>query len=111
MFKVLFTACLFMFSSLSLAAEPKSKSVDYPEPTKEMRAKMADMHQQMATCLKSTKTFDECRDEMRGSCQEFGGMMHGGPGHKGHMHGMMTGFCESNWNQQKDSTTKEKTKK
>jgi hypothetical protein len=38
------------------------------EPSPEMRAKMAEMHQLMADCLKSTKTMAECRQDMKKNC-------------------------------------------
>ena len=38
-------------------------------PSKEMREKMAAMHEQMATCLRSDKAFADCRKEMMQSCQ------------------------------------------
>jgi len=39
-------------------------------PTKEMREKMATLHEQMATCLRSDKPIADCRSEMRKSCTE-----------------------------------------
>jgi len=39
-------------------------------PSKEMRAKMAAVHEQMAACLRSDKAFAECRKEMMQSCQQ-----------------------------------------
>lgn len=39
------------------------------EPSKEMRAKMAAMHEQMAACLRSDKSFATCRNEARQYCQ------------------------------------------
>ena len=38
------------------------------EPSKEARAKMITMHEQMAVCLKSDKKFSDCHDQMMGSC-------------------------------------------
>jgi hypothetical protein len=49
-----------------------------PEPSKEMRAKMASLHERMAACLRSDKSFVECRSEMMKSCQELLGE-HGCP--------------------------------
>ncbi len=59
------------------------------EPSKEMRAKMATLHEQMAACLRSDKTMTECRSEMRKHCQETMGkdhcsMMDRGGGMMGH---------------------------
>jgi len=39
-------------------------------PSKEMREKMATLHEQMAVCLRSDKSVAECRTEMMKSCQE-----------------------------------------
>ena len=38
--------------------------------TKEMREKMAVLHEQMAACLRSDKSLADCRDEMRKSCKD-----------------------------------------
>lgn len=64
------------------------------EPTAEQRQKMAEVHQKMADCLKSTKPISECRDEMMQSCRGMMGeaacpMM--GLGHGGMGPGMMGG--------------------
>ena len=54
-------------------------------PTKEMREKMATLHEQMATCLRSATAIDECQKEMMKNCEAAMG--------KGecpmHHHGMM----------------------
>src|SRR5450759_4890233 len=42
-----------------------------PEPTKEMRAKMATLHEQMAACLRSDKSFSDCHSEK--GCQQLMG--------------------------------------
>jgi hypothetical protein len=44
-----------------------------PEPTKEMRAKMATLHEQMAACLRSDKSFSDCHSEMMKGCQQLMG--------------------------------------
>jgi hypothetical protein len=49
-----------------------------PEPSKEMRAKMATIHEQMAACLRSDKSFSDCRSEMLKGCQQLIGE-HGCP--------------------------------
>jgi hypothetical protein len=41
-----------------------------PAPSKEMRVKMASVHEQMAACLRSEKSIAECRDEMMKDCRE-----------------------------------------
>lgn len=40
-----------------------------PAPSKEMREKVATLHEQMAACLRSEKPFAECRAQMMKSCQ------------------------------------------
>ena len=64
------------------------------EPSKEMRAKMASVHERMAACLRSDKPFADCRREMMKSCQKLMGE-HGCPMmgmHDGMMNdGMMKG--------------------
>ncbi len=74
-------------------------------PTKEMRERMATLHEQMAACLRSDKPISECRTEMLKHCQAMmgnpgctrmmgtGGMMGKGGGMMGMgqgMHGRMT---------------------
>jgi hypothetical protein len=49
-----------------------------PEPSKEMRAKMATLHEQMAVCLRSDKPFSDCRSELMKGCQQLMGE-HGCP--------------------------------
>lgn len=57
-----------LISGVALGAE--RASVASPEPSKELRAKMATMHEQMAACLRSDRSFSDCRSEMRKACQE-----------------------------------------
>lgn len=52
----------------------KSEKGAAAEPSAEARAKMADAHQKMAECLRSTRPIQECRAEMK---KAHGGM-HGG---------------------------------
>ena len=63
-------------SGIALAAD--TTSAGPPEPSKEMRAKMATVHEQMAACLRSDKTFSDCRGEMMQGCQQLMGE-HGCP--------------------------------
>lgn len=71
-------------------------------PSMEQRAKMAVVHEKMATCLKTEKPIEECHKEMWSTCQEtmgkdqcpmmrgpMGGPM-GGPMHRP-MNGMKPG--------------------
>lgn len=39
-------------------------------PSKEMREKMATMHEQMAACLRSDKAVATCHEEMMKACRE-----------------------------------------
>lgn len=39
-----------------------------PEPTKEERAAMAEMHTKMAECLKTEKAVSDCHKEMMDAC-------------------------------------------
>jgi hypothetical protein len=57
-----------LISGIAMGAERASAAP--PEPSKEMRAKMATMHEQMATCLRSDRSFSDCRSEMMKGCQE-----------------------------------------
>lgn len=59
-------------------------------PSKEMREKMATLHEQMAACLRSDKSMPECRTEMMKNCQDVVGkdgcpMMGMGWGTRHHM--------------------------
>lgn len=42
-------------------------------PSKEMRQKMATLHEQMAACLRSDKAFSDCRAQMMKQCGEMMG--------------------------------------
>ncbi len=53
---------LLSVAGASLAAEPEQR--DQPPLSKEMRAKMASAHEQLATCLRSDRPIAECHDEM-----------------------------------------------
>lgn len=87
---------------LAFAAEPKKS--EPPAPSAEQRQKMAEVHQKMAECLRSSRPMSECRAEMANTCQEMmgdagcpmmgqgpGGM---GPGMMGHGHGMGGGMMK-----------------
>jgi D-arabinose 5-phosphate isomerase GutQ len=60
----------------TFAAEPEH--MDHPAVTKEMRAKMAAAHEQMAACLKSDRPIMECHEQMMKLHEEH--MMHHGGG-------------------------------
>jgi hypothetical protein len=76
--KPLFLALIasMLISAASLAAD--TAPAGPPEPSKEMRAKMATLHEQMAACLRSDKSFSDCRREMMKDCQQLMGE-HGCP--------------------------------
>lgn len=57
-------------AATALAAEPPAAS---SPPSKEMREKMASIHEKMATCLRSDKEFSECRQQMQQNCSEVMG--------------------------------------
>ncbi len=74
-FAMMITALTFNVLS---AAEPKKEKT--MEPTTEQRQKMAEAHEQMATCLRSDKPIAECHKELVGKCEETmgkGGCMMG----------------------------------
>jgi hypothetical protein len=41
-------------------------------PSKEIREKMATLHEQMAACLRSDKSLAECRTQMMKGCRDLG---------------------------------------
>src|SRR5690348_768908 len=60
-----------LLCSSAWAADPApATSGSQAAPSKAMREKMAAMHEQMATCLRSDKALAECRKEMMQSCQQ-----------------------------------------
>ena len=71
--KPLFLALIasMLISATSLAAD--TAPAGPPEPSKEMRANMATLHEQMAACLRSDKSFSDCRREMIKGCQKLMG--------------------------------------
>jgi hypothetical protein len=60
-----------ILASAALSAD--ESTVSPPAPSKEMRARMASVHEQMAVCLRSDKAFVDCRSEMMKSCHEMMG--------------------------------------
>jgi hypothetical protein len=56
-----------------LLAAGSSFAVDTTKLTKEDRQKMADLHTQMAECLKSDKPITECKTEMMNNCKGMTG--------------------------------------
>ena len=51
----------------------KSGKSGKAEPSPEARAKMAESHQKMADCLRSTRPIKECRAEMKKACEGMHG--------------------------------------
>ena len=60
-----------LISAIALAADDGPTGA--PEPSKEMRANMATVHEQMAACLRSDKSISDCRSEMMKECQQLMG--------------------------------------
>ena len=56
-------AMLLWSAGSALATEPAHDT--RPPPTKEMREQMAQAHEKMATCLRSSRPIDECHAEMK----------------------------------------------
>jgi precorrin-2 methylase len=68
-------------AGVAFSAEPEH--MDHPAVTKEMRAKMAAAHEQMAACLKSDRPLSDCHAEMMKQHDEF--MTHHEAGEHGDM--------------------------
>ena len=65
------TALAFVGAGAALSANPPTSAQS--APSKEMREKMATLHEQMATCLRSDKSIAECHTDMMKSCQDVVG--------------------------------------
>lgn len=65
---VIASVLLIMGASAALAADPPP--ADHAAPSKEMREKMATVHEQMAACLRSDKPVADCRSQMMKSCED-----------------------------------------
>jgi hypothetical protein len=86
--RVIASALAIMGASAAIAAD--LPAVNQPAPSRDMREKMAILHEQMAACLRSDKPIADCRSEMMKNCQDTlgkrdchmmgHGMMSGGPG-------------------------------
>lgn len=91
---VIASVLLLMGAGATFAAPPPPAEKS-PTPSKEMREKMATVHEQMATCLRSDKPIADCHSQMMKSCQDAmgeqgcrmmgHGMMGGGSGKHDHM--------------------------
>ncbi len=79
-------ACALAIMGAGAAIAADLPAANQPAPSKELREKMAVLHEQMAACLRTDKPIDECRSEMMKNCQNTLGK------HGCHMgHGMMGG--------------------
>jgi hypothetical protein len=69
-----FRVAPFLMASVLLVVAGRAFAADAPaappaEPSKEMRAKMAALHEKMAACLRSDKPIADCRAEAMQYCQ------------------------------------------
>lgn len=65
-----------MASIVLIAGASAAFAADQPPAaarSKEMREKMATLHEQMAACLRSDKVFSDCRAQMMKECSELMG--------------------------------------
>lgn len=65
--RILAATALLTSAAMTFAAEPQAAT---PAPSKEMREKMAAIHERMAVCLRSDRTFAECREQMQQNCSD-----------------------------------------
>lgn len=69
-------ASLAAIAFVSLVGAGTTRAAEQPSetpPSKEMREKMATLHERMAACLRSERTFQECREEMQKNCSNMMG--------------------------------------
>lgn len=64
----LIAIALLLSASAWSADPPSATSATQAVPSKEVREKMAVLHEQMAACLRSDKSFAECRAQMKTNC-------------------------------------------
>ena len=95
--KIILTMGFFIFA-LGLQSKAEETAMKGKEPqalSQEQRAKMAELHEKMAACLRSDKPAPECHHEMFKSCSEMSksgecpmmaGMHHGPKGHHPNHH-------------------------
>jgi hypothetical protein len=63
--------CVLLAMGAAWSADPASSpSSSQGAPSKEMREKMATLHEHMAACLRSDKSVTECRTQMLQNCKE-----------------------------------------
>ncbi len=64
-------SALMMIALLSVPwAQAQTPPAAHPEMSREVREKMAALHEQMASCLRSDKSVAQCHDELMKSCEE-----------------------------------------
>jgi len=85
------TVGAFGVSSFAETAKSAAPAADMKGPSKEQRESMAKAHEQMAACLRSSKSMKECHEAMHAACEKNGGdcpmgHMHGEHEHGGHGH-------------------------
>jgi hypothetical protein len=68
--QMILATLVMILGATAFAAEPPNAPT---EPSKEMREKMATMHEQMAACLRSDKPIAECHKEAMKSHEEMMG--------------------------------------
>lgn len=100
------TVAMIGMAGIAYGAEKSKKPV--MELTPEQRQTMAASHEQMATCLRSEKTMDECRTDMMKSCESTMGkdgcpMMMGKMQGMHGMHGMPGKMKSHKMNDEKES--------
>jgi hypothetical protein len=66
--RLVITSAMLASASAVFAADTSNAAPS--APSKEMREKMAGLHEKMAACLRSDKAFGECRTEMMKNCQD-----------------------------------------
>ena len=67
------TAVVLLGAGMAWSVEPPPAASASPAaPSKETREKMAQLHEQMAACLRSDKSIDACRSEMMKNCHDLG---------------------------------------
>jgi|SRR5579871_1979384 len=65
-------AVLLLSGASAWAADAPTPTSSAREPSKDLREKMATVHEQMAACLRSEKSFAECRSQMLSNCRQSG---------------------------------------
>jgi hypothetical protein len=64
--RAVIAAGLLLLATVATAQAPPP--VDHPEISKDVREKMAALYEEMAACLRSDKSLQECHSQLRASC-------------------------------------------